>query len=472
MMKLSTLSCLLFLLLETMAWSASFRRVGVLEFKNLTGHDDHAWIAEAFTQSTVNKLYQVVDLQIKSRDVPWRLQGEGSIDLEKVRSLDPAELKRLSHMDYLIIGSIQAAGSLKKKNSPLRVHARFVDLTRGIIHDSVLLDGTMDKLYDLQYELATTFLDQLEIVVSKAEMESMKSVDTLSLEAYKLFNEGMIAFRQKEFTLAIQLFEEAMKKHPGILYGEAHHQLGRCYLEMGRGAELVERFEGDVAHLSSVYYDLGLAYEKAGYHKKASEAFRTFLDHTRSKAVIWEHLIHAEHLQVEPSNDSLSLLKDANGTLGTLNLSTGTLTHNSSKNNLVQRETVYVTPKGSSALDQPALSGLDKEQREALSNMDLVIVATEKNLEVKHNGKTLWAYQAHGSSKILAHTDDVLVVSDGKKAIRGLKIRKGQVPTDADGLLALARNLEAQGEHDEAGKLYKHLSQHMGEEWQQGNSIK
>lgn len=66
-----------------------------------------------------------------------------------------------------------------------------------------------------------------------------------------------------------------MSKHPGILYAEAHHELIQAYLKGGRKQEARARARKTVSDRAPLFYDLGLAAERAGRWEEASSSTKS-----------------------------------------------------------------------------------------------------------------------------------------------------------------------------------------------------
>jgi len=463
------------------AFAAQFKTVGVMTFSNLTGSDDHEWIAEAFSNAVTEKLGQIVEFSVVDRDSIYALKPiqDKYLDNPKKES-EALEVAELVGVDYLIFGSVQAAGILSDPRAPLRVHARIVDTMRGVVHSAVIVDGKLNDIYNLQYKLSRKFVDLAKISASVAELKAMQSVSTLSLEAYRLYNMGMIKKRREKYTEAIPLFEQAMSKHPGILYADAHYQIGQTYLKMGREEELLIRFTNDAARLSPVFYDLGVAYEKSGRAKDAVDAYKMFLSYNDNKSVLWSRTILDEKVQVVSTVNSpyfvyrekneFTCINSANGDIlwkndfpfnGDEKLTvTSTGFYVQSADNKITRvdcKTGTVTDFGAAPPDDVSF---DDKVATMFRNSDMLIEVSNKTVQVvdSKNNKSVWKLRIKDDERIVGYNKDIVCVTDGTRKIRGIKIQKSSRPSDAEGLLALARTLKAEGRDAEVSEIYKYLN--------------
>lgn len=441
-------------------------RVGVMDFSNLSKDKDQDWVAEAFTSSVADKLQRISSFTVLSREHLWRVQGK--VDRQKATEPERAQTFATdTRLDYLVFGSVQRAGDLKAKDAPLRVHARMVDTVRGVIHQAVVVDGKMSELFDLQYRLAEAFVEQATIEISLAERQAMRSPEALSLEAYRLFNIGMIEKMEKRYEKAIQAFEEAMARHPGILYGDAHHQIGLVYLAMGRNAELLTRFKADVVHLAPVYYDLGVALRQSGQYKKAADAFKTFVESTDRVPYLWEHDLMLSESQVllDPgasvvvvsSGQQLLALDALTGKeVWQKNQEAGTVYSVQAPSLLVSdldRNRAIDMNSGNLILKQDAQKIRLKEAKQE----DYRVLISQDQLVVRDQDRSLWVYKTQKGEKLLGHNRQVLFVREGGNKLKAIEIQKESLPSQLDGLLQLAQCLELGEQPEQAKEVYDYL---------------
>jgi len=464
-------------------FAVQFKTVGVMTFSNLTGSDQHEWVAEAFSNSVSEKLGQIVEFSVVDRESIYALKPvQQKYTGREIKKSEAKEIAELVGVDYLIFGSVQAAGILSNPRAPLRVHARIVDTVRGVVHRAVIVDGKLSDIYSLQYKLSREFLDIAKVQASVAELKAMQSVSTLSLEAYRLYNMGLIKKRHKNYAEAIPLFEQAMRKHPGILYADSHYQIGQTYLKMGRNEELLVRFSKDAARLSPVFFDLGTAYERSRRTQDAIDAYKMFLNYNDNKSVLWSHTVLDEKVQVVSTVSSpyfvyreknqFTCIDSSNGLIKWKNK----LPFNGGDKMTVTSTGFYVQDRDKSITRVDCKTGavtnfdvappedlsFDNENETMFRNADLLVSVSEKTVQVvdPKNNKSVWKLNVQGDEKIVGYNNETVCVTDGSRKIRGIKIQKNSRPSDAEGLLGLARSLKAEGRDSEVLDIYKYLNLH------------
>jgi tetratricopeptide (TPR) repeat protein len=471
-------SLLLLISLSASLWAGPLRRVGVLDFTNLTGSSANDWVCEAFSSAISAKLSRVVELSVLERQILNQLDGVARLSGKKILDGDAKELAKLAGLDFLVIGSVQSSGELDKKNIPLRVHARLVDTQRGIIHQAVLVDGQMENIFDLQFRLAKQFIDLARIDVSIAELNAMKSEATLNLEAYRLYNLGMLAKNKKQFAPAIKYFEQAMSKHPGILYADAHYEIGQVYLALGKKDELLVRFRSDVAKLAPVYYDLGVAYREAGEFDKAIEAFKTFVDSTDKSPVLWEMQVEDQPFQLFCSKENQHAVMVQGKRLQGVNTATGQVlwqkeqSAQENKQYKIINSTLLIQSGRQTQridLDSGEILADNQTSAEPLNNVDtndneIYIAMSETHLEVKNKNETLWDYQAKESEQILGHNNQALFIKNGRHQLRAVRIQKGRAPGQLEGLLELSKCLSQLNRTAEAMEVARYIIDHVDDQ--------
>lgn len=143
--------------------------------------------------------------------------------------------------------------------------------------------------------MTTFFLSVFLLLVSQLNAQPPLDHQGSNFRARRAFERGMEAYHSRDFQLAIELVERAIKRAPH--YVLAHMLRAEIYFEMhmfdqSAGAyEMVVGLSPDA--FSQAYYYLGISYLKTGEYFLAKQRFSHFLSltevsgHLRSEAEVW-----------------------------------------------------------------------------------------------------------------------------------------------------------------------------------------
>jgi DNA-binding winged helix-turn-helix (wHTH) protein/tetratricopeptide (TPR) repeat protein len=182
--------------------------IAVLDFANVTGDRELAWLASGIAETVTNDLRATSPLRVIDRTRVVEAIRRGGSDLSALR----AEL----HLDRAVVGSFQRAGDR------LRIIARIVEAATGEALAEAKADGPLARVFELQDRIVTQFADTLGM--TQPEAGSRRSLgETSSLEAYQAFTEGRVRLESLDASLvpaAVADFEKAITLDPR--YALAH----------------------------------------------------------------------------------------------------------------------------------------------------------------------------------------------------------------------------------------------------------
>jgi adenylate cyclase len=203
--------------------------IGVLDFTNVSGDPEVAWLSSGIAETVTNDLRATARLRIIDR---VRI-----VEASRRDGADLAALRAALHLDLAVVGSFQRAGDR------LRITARVVDAASGEALADAKADGPLASVFELQDRLVAQFVEAL----SAARPESggrRQARETSSLEAYQAFTEGRVRLESldgSQVARAIADFERAAELDPR--YAAAHVGLAnaRFWLyEMSRARNQLE----------------------------------------------------------------------------------------------------------------------------------------------------------------------------------------------------------------------------------------
>lgn len=226
------------------------KSVAVLDFANVTGESDAAWLSAGIAETVSGDLRTLGQFRVIDR---WRVN-------EAVRRTGGTlhAVAAALHVRLAVVGSFQCSADR------VRITARVVDVVTGEAIADAKVDGPLADIFSLQDQVASQFADELGMAA--AATAQPRSRETASLEAYRAVMEGWLRIETldiRELPRAIEDFERAVAIDPryalaytGLATAEfASYESTRCDLEPARA--LLDRA---IAHgRQAVAIDDGLA---------------------------------------------------------------------------------------------------------------------------------------------------------------------------------------------------------------------
>jgi len=193
----------------------SSRAIAIMNFENVAGAPDTAWLSKGVPRMLVTGLAQTSGLHIVSAqhlDEAARKMGGASADV--LNSAEFADVARQSGASAVVSGTIMKAGD------DIRVDVQLHDLASGRVLAAETARGpdvfaVADRL-TTRIRAAAGFSDS-------ASVRPVVDVSSSSLEAYRLYSEGVDACLNMRWADAMKLLEKAVEIDPG--FADAYLQL-------------------------------------------------------------------------------------------------------------------------------------------------------------------------------------------------------------------------------------------------------
>lgn len=176
--------------------------LAVLDFTNVTGDPEVAWLTSGIAETLTNDLHVQAKLRVidRVRVVEAARMGGGGL----------GALRHALRIDLAVAGSFQRAGSR------LRITARVVDAASAEALADAKADGELVDVFDLQDRIVAQLGDALN--ASRRDGEPGRAArETSSLEAYQAFTEGRVRLESLDASQvagAITDFEKAIARDP------------------------------------------------------------------------------------------------------------------------------------------------------------------------------------------------------------------------------------------------------------------
>ncbi|HEY2942946.1 MAG TPA: protein kinase, partial [Vicinamibacteria bacterium] len=200
--------------------------LAVMAFENPAGTEEIRWLTRGLPSMLVTGLAQTPGLEVVSSqriDEVLKEMGQASTEaLDKSRVL---EVGRRTGAGALV------AGSVFKVGSGFRVDAQVQDVGSGRVLSAHSVQG--NDVLPLADDLAARIRNSLNLGDAPAG-RAIADVTSGSVEAYRLYSEGLQAFRDLRYPDARKLFEKAVEVDPK--FASAYFELAAVTIRLGDSA--------------------------------------------------------------------------------------------------------------------------------------------------------------------------------------------------------------------------------------------
>jgi TolB-like protein/Tfp pilus assembly protein PilF len=198
--------------------SISQKSVAVLPFENLSGDPNNAYFADGIQEEILTRLIKIADLKVISRTSAQQYQS-------KPRNL--REVGKQLGVAHVLEGSVQKVANA--------VHVN-VQLIRAATDEHLWAESynrTLDDVFGVEGEVASTIADQLNAKLSGAEQKAVAEKPTQNAAAYDVYlhavaldNAGKLDTTKK----VAGLYAEAVRLDPQFALAWARLAVARSYL--------------------------------------------------------------------------------------------------------------------------------------------------------------------------------------------------------------------------------------------------
>lgn len=244
--------------------------VAVLPFMDDSPEKGYAYLCEGIPNTLINALTTVQNLRVPARTSSFFFADKG---------LDIRAIGQKLNVENVLEGSIQVVGS------SLRVTASLVKVNDGYPLWNATYDRRLEDVFAIQDEIAQAIVRELKIKLLDEQEERLFRRDTESMEAYKLYLEGLYHWNRRtgrDLNRAIELFTRTVDNDPD--YAMAYVGLADSYSLLSqygdaRPKDSYPRARAAAAkaleineNLAEAHTSLGYVYERHDWNWKAAEA--------------------------------------------------------------------------------------------------------------------------------------------------------------------------------------------------------
>src|SRR5215831_19059230 len=176
--------------------------IAVLPFQNLSGDAEQDYFADGMVEEIITALSRIRWLFVIARNSSFTFKG---------RAVDVKQVGRELGVMYVLEGSVRKAGNR------IRITAQLLDTTNGAHLWADRFDGTLEDVFELQDNVASSVAGVIEPTLQTAEYRRSTQRPTDDLTAYDLYLQARVAHTvaDRESTMrALELVRQALNRDP------------------------------------------------------------------------------------------------------------------------------------------------------------------------------------------------------------------------------------------------------------------
>jgi TolB-like protein/class 3 adenylate cyclase len=188
--------------------------LAVLPFQNMSGDPEQEYFADGIVEDITTAIARLPWLFVIARNSSFTYKG---------KSVDVKQVGRELGVRYVLEGSVRKAGNR------VRITGQLIDTTTGAHIWADRIDGSLDDIFELQDQVASSVVGAIEPKLRLAEIERATRKPTGSLDAYDLYLRALAQFHKsspESFRETIRLLSGALSIDPS--YAPAAALFGYC----------------------------------------------------------------------------------------------------------------------------------------------------------------------------------------------------------------------------------------------------
>jgi TolB-like protein len=189
--------------------------IAALPFLNLSGDPAQDYFIDGVVEDIIAALSRIRWLFVIARNSTFTYKN---------RAVDVKQVSRELGVRYVL------EGSMRKAANRVRITGQLIDATTGANLWAERFEGTLDDLFELQDQVATSVVGAIAPQLERAEIERAMRKPTESLDAYDYYLRGMANFHQgtrQAIGQALPLFARAIELDPS--FASAYGMAASCH---------------------------------------------------------------------------------------------------------------------------------------------------------------------------------------------------------------------------------------------------
>jgi adenylate cyclase len=276
--------------------------LAVLPFQNMTGDAEQDYFVDGIVDEITTAISRLPWLFVIARNSSFIYKG---------RAVDVKQVARELGVRYILEGSV------RKSANRVRITGQLVDTATGSHIWADRFDGTLNDIFELQDEVASSVVGAIEPKLRQSEIERATRKPTDSLDAWDLYLRALALryqFTEESVREAIVLLERALAIDPA--YAPAAAMIGFCRVHqrahglgrvpnaeianaVGLARRAIEAGKGDPDALWMAGYTLSYL---AREHATAADLIDRALRLNRNSAHAWQAAGFVSVMQNQPAS--------------------------------------------------------------------------------------------------------------------------------------------------------------------------
>ncbi|HWZ67209.1 MAG TPA: adenylate/guanylate cyclase domain-containing protein [Stellaceae bacterium] len=188
--------------------------LAVLPFQNMSGDPEQEYFVDGMVEEITTAIARLPWLFVIARNSAFTYKGK------------PVDVKRVAQelgVRYVLEGSLRKAGNR------VRITGQLIDTTTGAHIWADRFDGTLDDIFELQDQVASSVAGAIEPKLRQSEIERASRKPAASLTAYDLYLRALAQhhrYTEEGVAEAVVLARQALAIDPS--YAPAAALVGRC----------------------------------------------------------------------------------------------------------------------------------------------------------------------------------------------------------------------------------------------------
>jgi TolB-like protein/class 3 adenylate cyclase len=177
--------------------------LAVLPFQNMSGDPEQEYFADGIVEEITTAISRLPWLFVIARNSSFTYKG---------KAVDVKQVARELGVRYVLEGSVRKAANR------VRITGQLIDTATGAHIWADRFDGSLDDIFELQDQVASSVAGAIEPKLRQSEIERASRKPTESLDAYDLYLRALAIFYKADANggaPAIALLREALAIDPG-----------------------------------------------------------------------------------------------------------------------------------------------------------------------------------------------------------------------------------------------------------------